>query len=124
MSKSEIRERVWSLLTERGVARFPGVSGRIPNFVGAEAAARRLAQLPEWRSARVIKCNPDAPQLPVRALALREGKRVFMAVPRLRDERCFLALDPKTLAGRERAAASIRGAPALGRPILPSAEAA
>jgi len=118
-SKDDIRERVWSLLTEKKVARFPGARGRIPNFTGAEAAARRLAADPRWAAARVIKVNPDAPQLPVRALALGEGKRLFMAVPRLREERCFLELDPRRLVGRERAAASIRGAGALGRPTLP-----
>ena len=118
-SKQAIRERVWALLTRRRVARFPGAVGRIPNFVGAEAAARRLAESHAWRAARVVKCNPDAPQLPVRALALRQDKRLFMAVPRLRDERCFLELDPRRLAGRERAAASIRGAGTLGKPTLP-----
>jgi 5-formyltetrahydrofolate cyclo-ligase len=118
-SKQAIREQVWSLLTERGVARFPGAMGRIPNFIGAEAAARRLAESPAWRAARAVKCNPDAPQLPVRVLALREGKRLFMAVPRLREERCFLELDPRRLAGRERAAASIGGAARFGRPTLP-----
>jgi 5-formyltetrahydrofolate cyclo-ligase len=118
-SKQAIREQVWSLLTERGVARFPGAMGRIPNFIGAEAAAKRLAESPAWRAARVVKCNPDAPQLPVRVLALRQGKRLFMAVPRLREERCFLELDPRRLAGRERAAASIGGAARFGRPTLP-----
>src|SRR5262245_45630071 len=118
-SKQAIRERVWSLLTARGAARFPGAVGRIPNFVGAEAAARRLVDSPAWREARVVKCNPDAPQLPVRVLALRQGKRLFMAVPRLRQERCFLELDPRRLAGRERAAASIRGAALFGQPTLP-----
>lgn len=118
-SKQEVRERVWSLLTARRVARFPGAPGRIPNFVGAEAAARRLAETPAWRAARVVKCNPDAPQLPVRVLALRQGKRLFMAVPRLRQERCFLELDPRRLAGRERAAASIRGSAQFGTPTLP-----
>ncbi|HKX01999.1 MAG TPA: 5-formyltetrahydrofolate cyclo-ligase [Methylomirabilota bacterium] len=118
-SKQATRDRVWALLTSRRVARFPGAVGRIPNFVGAEAAARRLAESPAWQAARVIKCNPDAPQLPVRALALQQGKRVFMAVPRLREERCFLELDPRRLAGRERAAATIRGAEELGKPTLP-----
>jgi 5-formyltetrahydrofolate cyclo-ligase len=66
----------------------------------------------------VVKCNPDAPQLPVRALALKQGKRVFMAVPRLSDERCFLEVDPRRLAGPERLAASIRGAGQLGKPTL------
>jgi 5-formyltetrahydrofolate cyclo-ligase len=118
-SKQAVRDRVWALLTRRRVARFPGAVGRIPNFVGAEAAARRLAESPAWQAARVVKCNPDAPQLPVRVLALKHGKRVFMAVPRLRDERCFLELDPRRLAGRERAAASIRGAGRLGKPTRP-----
>jgi hypothetical protein len=67
----------------------------------------------------VVKCNPDAPQLPLRILALRQGKRLFMAVPRLRQERCFLELDPRRLTGRERAAASIRGAAQFGKPTLP-----
>ena len=40
----------------------------------------------------MLKCNPDAPQLPVRRLALAEGKVVYMAVPRLRDEKPFLWL--------------------------------
>lgn len=118
-SKPAIRERVWSLLAERGAARFPGAIGRIPNFIGAEAAARRLADSPAWGAAHVVKCNPDAPQLPLRVLALRHGKRLFMAVPRLRRERCFLELDPRRLAGRERAAASIGGAALFGRPTLP-----
>src|SRR5204863_854090 len=39
-----------------------------------------------------IKANPDMPQLPVRRRALAEGKTVFMAVPRLRDEKPFLRL--------------------------------
>ncbi len=48
-------------------------------------------------SCRRLKCNPDAPQRALRLRALREGKTVFMAVPRLTDERCFLRLDPARL---------------------------
>jgi 5-formyltetrahydrofolate cyclo-ligase len=40
--------------------------------------------MPEWPAARVVKANPDAPQLPVRRRALADGKVVYMAVPRLR----------------------------------------
>lgn len=40
---------------------------------------------------------PDKAQLPVRALALTEGKTVFMAVPKLADPRPFCLLDPATL---------------------------
>jgi 5-formyltetrahydrofolate cyclo-ligase len=119
--KPEIRERVWALLTERGVGRFPlPLHDRIPNFAGAEAAARRLTELPEWKEARRIKCNPDAPQRAVRLAALRQGKTVVMAVPRLRAARCFLRLDPRRLAGKLAQAATIKGASALGVPVSPA----
>ena len=108
---------MWSLLERHGAARFPGARGRIPNFVGAEASAEKLATLQEWEGARVLKANPDAPQLPVRARALSEGKRLYMAVPRLRDRRPFVLLDPKRLAVPPRAAASISGGMRAGRPV-------
>jgi 5-formyltetrahydrofolate cyclo-ligase len=116
-AKQEVRERVWALLERDGVARFPGARGRIPNFAGAGAAAERAAELPEWREASAIKTNPDAPQLPVRARALADGKRLYMAVPRLRGERPFLRLEPGRLGGHPRRAASIKGAARAGRPV-------
>lgn len=82
-SKQEVRERIWELLERERAARFPGARGRIPNFRGAEAAAARLAELPEWQAARVVKANPDSPQLPVRRRARKDGKTLYMAVPRL-----------------------------------------
>jgi 5-formyltetrahydrofolate cyclo-ligase len=116
-AKQAVRERVWALLEKKGASRFPGAQGRIPNFVGAEAAAERLASLPEWRRARVIKANPDAPQLPVRARALAEGKLVYMAVPRLAKSKPFILLDPNKLKVPPRRAASIRGASVAGRAV-------
>jgi 5-formyltetrahydrofolate cyclo-ligase len=120
-SKEAVRERVWALLARRRVARFPfPVNGRIPNFAGAERAAARAAALPEWHSARRLKCNPDAPQRALRLRALREGKTVFMAVPRLTEKRCFLRLDPARLGARRLAqAATIKGAARLGEPVTP-----
>ena len=115
--KLQIRRRVWNQMAEKGAARFPGPQGRIPNFSGAEAAARRLAELPEWEGAATLKCNPDLPQLPVRTLALQEGKRIYMAVPRLREERPFLLLDPDRLTEQPRKAASIKGSASAGRPV-------
>jgi 5-formyltetrahydrofolate cyclo-ligase len=108
-AKQAVRERVWALLERERVARFPGAEGRIPNFAGASAAAGRLASLPEWRAARVVKANPDAPQLPLRACALADGKLLYMAVPRLADERPFILLDPERLGVPPRRAASIGG---------------
>ena len=98
MDKQALRERVWDDLEASGAARFPfPPHGRIPNFAGADEAAERLAGLPEWEAADAVKANPDAPQLPVRRRALRAGKTVYMAVPRLRDEACFMELDPRTI---------------------------
>ena len=122
-SKQALREKTWALLTRRRVGRFPlPLDDRIPNFAGAEQAAERLAGLPAWRAARTIKCNPDAPQRPVRLRALREGKTVYVAVPRLREARCFLRLDPARLPpARLAKAATIGGAAALGVPVAPDA---
>ena len=54
MDKQRIREYIWRLLEEKGVARFPKpVYGRIPNFVGSEIAASRILELEEYRGARV-----------------------------------------------------------------------
>jgi 5-formyltetrahydrofolate cyclo-ligase len=116
-AKDEVRERVWTLMERDRVARFPGTRGRIPNFAGAEKAADRLAGREEWRAAQVLKVNPDAPQLPVRARALAEGKRVYMAVPRLVEDRPFLLLDPARLPVTPRRAASIKGAGRFGVPV-------
>ena len=116
-SKDDVRELVWRRMSVRGVGRFPGAHGRIPNFVGAERAALHLDALPAWREARVVKINPDAPQLAVRRLALREGKVVYMAVPRLRTIECFLEVDPRRLGARALQAASIGGAARLARPV-------
>ncbi len=120
--KQTLRERVWALLERRGLGRFPlPLAGRIPNFAGAEQAAARAAALAEWKAARRVKGNPDAPQRALRLRALQEGKVLFMAVPRLRAERCFLRLDPQRLAGRLARAATIAGAAELGEPVTPDA---
>jgi 5-formyltetrahydrofolate cyclo-ligase len=116
-AKQAVRERVWRLLEERGVTRFPGSWGRIPNFRGAGAAAAQLATTEEWQQARVLKANPDLPQLPVRARALAEGKTVYVAVPRLASPRPFLRLDPARLAADPRRAASIQGAFRYGEAV-------
>jgi 5-formyltetrahydrofolate cyclo-ligase len=109
-AKAARREDVWRAMAVPGIRRFPSPEGRIPNFVGAEAAADRLAGTQAWRTARTIKANPDAPQLPVRVRALEEGKTVYMAVPRLASEDPFFLLDPDTLADPPRKAATIAGA--------------
>jgi 5-formyltetrahydrofolate cyclo-ligase len=108
-AKQAIRKRVWDLLeTEHAVQ--PGVHGHIPDFAGAAAAADRLAGLPAWTTACVIKAVPDTAQLPVRARALGDGKIVYMAVPKLADARPFYLLDPAALTRPPAEAASMRAA--------------
>lgn len=118
--KQPIREEVWERLQREGEALFPGARGRIPNFRGAAEAAERLAATPEWQSSRAVKCNPDSPQRPVRLRALREGKVVYMAVPRLRAKKCFWRLDPRRIRRADFAAATtIAGAPRFGQAVHP-----
>ncbi len=115
--KADLRERVWADLDQPGVARFPKPANRIPNFVGAEAAARALAETDEWSAASTVKSNPDSPQWPVRTRALQDGKVVYMAVPRLAEVHPFFLLDPEHLADDPRAASSIKGASRSARTV-------
>jgi 5-formyltetrahydrofolate cyclo-ligase len=115
MSKSAIRRKVWSRLTSAGVARFPVLQSRIPNFAGAEPAARLLRQLTIWRRARTIKCDASPAQLWLRRAALDEGKTLYIVVGGLRAERCFLELAPARLGIHPWRAANLRRARALGR---------
>jgi 5-formyltetrahydrofolate cyclo-ligase len=117
-AKQVLREEIWRAMTVNRVARFPGARGRIPNFAGAEAAARHLTTLDSWLAARTIKSNPDAPQRPVRYAALAAGKVVYLAVPRLRTPEPFIELDPRVLDNTKLwQASSIRGGSELGRPV-------
>jgi 5-formyltetrahydrofolate cyclo-ligase len=116
-TKDEIRENVWKLLQKQKVARFPGAEGRIPNFIGAEACAKQLAETSYWKAAKVLKVNPDSPQRAIRQRALAEGKIIYMAVPRLRSDKPFIELDPKKLKCSPYVASSIKGAGQHGRPV-------
>jgi 5-formyltetrahydrofolate cyclo-ligase len=116
-AKAALREEVWEALRAAKVARFPGATGRIPNFTGAEAAAERLRAQPSWKDAATVKANPDSPQLRVRQRALEDGKTLYMAVPRLAEPEPFFALDPDHLAEPPRKAASISGATRSARRV-------
>ncbi len=117
-SKQEIRDRIWQAMIDAKVAAFPGARGRIPNFVGAGLAAEKVFETDVWKQAETIKSNPDLPQRPLRKRALQEGKTVYMAVPRLTSEKCFLELDPDRIEDHN-AASSIKGAFKVGRPVRP-----
>jgi 5-formyltetrahydrofolate cyclo-ligase len=94
--KDKLRTEIWSLLKQQA-ASVGDPFGHIPNFVGAQLVAENLATLPIWQQAKTIKCNPDSPQIPVRLRALQDGKCLYMAVPRLTDDRCFVELTAEDL---------------------------
>jgi len=108
--KASIRERIWRLMDEQNITTFPRpVFGRIPNFKGADIAAKRITQLSEWVRASVIKANPDSPQYYLRLEALLSGKIVIMASPRLKSG--FIVLNPRNITPSKLSyAATISGA--------------
>lgn len=94
--KASARQAVWDALVEQHAARFPfPPHGRIPNFVGAEAAAERLLSHTLFRGVQRIKANPDSPQRHVRLLALRKGITVIVPTPRLTGG--FHVFDPRKI---------------------------
>jgi len=117
--RDELRNSVWRVMEERGIARFPRpIFGRIPNFVGAEEAAMRLVNDDLFKKAQVVKVNPDSPQRSVREAVLRSGKILIMPTPRI--SKGFLLLDPKRIPPTLYSVAStISGAFRYGRYVEP-----
>ena len=113
--KDAIRESVWTAMERAGVVRGKTVHDKIPDFYGSDQAAQRVFNLEVWREARAIKSNPDKAQRPLRQRALEDGKLLYMAVPRLKDERCFVELDPARLDTTPAEAATMSGAFRSGR---------
>lgn len=95
-SKDAARAHVWDRLAAEKLAAFPfPPHGRIPNFKGSAAAARRLFGIPVFRDARRLKVNPDSAQAAVRAEALRRGIEVYVPTPKLAGG--FWRLDPRAI---------------------------
>jgi 5-formyltetrahydrofolate cyclo-ligase len=118
-TKDVLRSEVWSTLESEGYA-IGSAWSRIPNFIGADQAAARLAELPIWKKAKVVKSNPDPPQIPVRLRALQDGKLLYMPVPELVKDFPFVELDPVDLQRRGipfEAVAASAGAVELGRRV-------
>jgi len=114
--KQRIREKIWRLMRERNLAIFPlPCYGRIPNFLGSDKAATKVSQLEEWKKARVIVANPDFAQQKVREIALKEGKTLIMASPRLRYG--YIKIDPQKIKGKETLASTIKGAFRYGEKV-------
>jgi 5-formyltetrahydrofolate cyclo-ligase len=115
-AKEAVRDQVWHLLESEGVVP-QGSYGKIPGFYGAEATAERLAELDVWKRARTVKANPDWAQLPVRIRALKDGKLLYMAVPRMASLQPFFLLDPEALELPAEQAAEKKGAAQVARRV-------
>lgn len=115
-AKEAVRDRVWRLLEREGAVPEDSY-GKIPSFSGAAATAERLAELDLWKRARTIKANPDWAQLPIRIRALKDGKLLYMAVPKMASLRPFFLLDPALLDLPPEQAAEKKGAAQVARRI-------
>lgn len=114
--KRKLREKIWKLLEEKKVARFPlPLKDKIPNFDGSEKAAKLVTTLPEWKRAKIVFSNPDFAQRKIRELALKEGKILIMATPKLKKG--YLKIDPKNVKGKEEIASTIKGAFKYGQKL-------
>lgn len=103
VDKDRLRNEIWTKLSEQNVA-IGSPFNEIPNFVGSEEAASLLRQSSLWKNAKVVKCNPDNAQIPVRRMAIEDGKILYMAVPQLTDERCFVEITKESLEAKGKGA--------------------
>ncbi|RLI04710.1 5-formyltetrahydrofolate cyclo-ligase [Candidatus Bathyarchaeota archaeon] len=98
------------------VARLPvPVKFRIPNFEGSEIAAKKVRELEVWKKAKIVVSNPDYAQKKIREYALKDGKILVMASPRLKQG--YVLVKPEKVKGKETFASTIQGAFKYGEKI-------
>lgn len=113
-SKQELRQAVWASMEKNNLVTFPRPCyGRIPNFVGSRAAAEKLKTLMEWKEASAIFSAPDSSLHYARCVALKEGKILLVAAPRLTG--FYLIKD--ILPEKAFETSSIKGFSTYGRPV-------
>ena len=107
--KEQLRKSIYDKLFNKGQSLRPnGDYGKIPDFKGKDIAAELLASTDEWKESKTIFCSPDAAQIPVRYLALKDNKNLIMASPNL--EHGYLYLEGNRLNGKESEASTKEGA--------------
>ncbi|WP_102347679.1 5-formyltetrahydrofolate cyclo-ligase [Bacillus sp. Marseille-P3661] len=116
-TKEDIRQYVWNYLEEHKLGRFPfPLKGRIPNFKGAEKAAQFIFTMTEYKNAKIVKVNPDSPQLPIRMQVLIDGKTLLVPTPKLKAG--FIMVKPEWVpTGEERKAASLNHLKSYGKEV-------
>ncbi len=118
-NKAELRQWVWQSMERNDLVVFPRPCyGKIPNFSGSRHAAEKLKGLEEWKKARVIFSAPDSSLRSVRWEALKEGKILIVAAPRLKG---FYLLE-KVPVEKRFEAASVTGFDKFGKKVAKPAE--
>lgn len=90
--KDALRNLVWAKLANSRVAVGKPFQN-IPDFIGSDQAADLLSKQKEWETAQYLMVSPDVPQIAVRKRAIMSGMTVYMAVPQLREGKCFIELN-------------------------------
>lgn len=99
--KWSIRKNMWDYIEHNDLANFPRpVKNRIPNVKDADKAADQVLSLDVFKSARVVKINPDKPQEKARFNTLEAKKTLLVPTPRLRQG-LFNKLNPPADANKE-----------------------
>ena len=85
-TKRKFRRKVWVNMIRKEAVNLSSnnAHNRIPNFIGAAEAAKRLSELEEFKQAKVIKISPDKPQESVKNIALENDKEILVPKPRLK----------------------------------------
>jgi len=108
-TKASIRQKVWETIEKNDIANFPRpVYNRIPNFKGANTAGQKVIELDEFKTAKIIKVNPDKPQEEVRYHVLDQDKTLIVPTPRLAKGLFNRLSNEPTENGEERSKETIR----------------
>ncbi|NYB52289.1 MAG: 5-formyltetrahydrofolate cyclo-ligase [Methanobacteriaceae archaeon] len=115
-NKKKLREEIWSILDEDNLIRSSqSCVGKIPNFKEAPLAAIRLTNTLDWQYSQTVFTSPDSALKEVREYALRYGKNLIMATPKIKEG--YLLINPKKVRGHEKIASTIKGAFRFGEKI-------
>lgn len=106
--KEKLRDQIWNLLNDKGLTNPKHSFGKIPKFKGELKAAKLIKDTPEWMNARIIFSSPDSALKKVREYALRDGKDLIMASPKLKNG--YLYISSEDASGQESRASTIKGA--------------
>ncbi len=114
--KEKLRCTIWDTLESNNLSKPPKPPhGRIPNFIGSTAAAKMIRATEEWINSKIIFSSPDSAQKMVREFALKDGKLLIMASPKLNNG--YLLINPSDVKRNEKEASTINGAFKFGKQI-------